>query len=398
MSEADKYRDRPTEEIMGERKELEQLRYQSLRDQTASWYWSRDEYAFIVNEHWQTLTGYDPKEWFPQNLSRSVPIEHLLDNLIDKWINAVFEEDRAEVKEAVEKFLLFNHSDQALEKAYRIICGDGTRKAILTTARSIWRNGRLMHLFVQSRDISNISKPLDQAIAISKNADAIASNQTHLDSLEANAETLKRLALIIAALIPILSSLVIAFNGLLQDTAKAIKTTLSLWNKPPSVIEAPLDDETFRLGSLDQQSMDAIAEIMKQKTPIADRLKLSVYEPGPAPSRYRLLILAQQGAVDSNYYYSVPRATGGSSRESMRTQQHMSNQPAEITEARSGNAFYQFSTPLQIERRDGTLQTFFVSAEGQNVDEDQASEMQAATRELAANIKPILENALGYGY
>lgn len=390
---------------MEEQQELERLRYQSMVDKSACWYWNRETYRFEVNEHWRSLTGYEPKDWFPQNLSRGVPIESLLDNLIDQWVHIVAEEDRQSVKIAFTRFLLFDSSDNYFEKAHRITCADGTRKCVLTTARSVWKTdgniALLMHLVVQSKDISadisTLSKPMEQAVAITQNkvelaeqGKAIAGSQEHIEAIERKAKNLETVLKAVLAVIPLFSALAIALGGAFQEFTKAVKIDWSLWRNPPEVLSAPVEnDGEFGLNTINDQTIDQIADLMKRATPLGDRVKLSAYNPGRAPTQYRLLLAAQQGDSELSQYYSSPIYISSSTFTSNRARDHIASRPVVFTE---GDLF-QYTVPFRVVRRSGREQTFFVGIDARNVDEDQSAEIQATTRKLAANIKSVLEES-----
>jgi hypothetical protein len=400
---ADYYRDRPSEEILEDQSMLERLRMESMIAHHANWEWDRESYKFKVSPEWHALTGYDPKEWFPENLSRAVPIEGLLDNLISRWMCMVVDKDRAELKQAAEKFLLYNSVDNYFKAGYRIICADGTQKAVKTEARSMWREGFLMRLVVKTEDIGALIKPVDQAIAINENKAAIAqqaeeidSSQGHIKEIEKKADRTNARLKALTLIAPALLTLLITFSDAIASLSSSVKNTWSLRSNPPRVLESPrINSADFGLEALDEESLAKIQDLMAEKTPLGDRIKLGAYDTGIAPERYQILIVAQQdnSPDKSPWYQSAPQVTSATPFESARTRNHMANQP----DVYSDGTNYQHSTPLKVTRANGMTQTFFVAIDATDVDEKESAIIGAATRELAGKIKKILQDSFVSG-
>jgi PAS domain-containing protein len=404
--DADYYRDRPSEEILNDQATLERLRMEAMIHHYANWEWDRESYTFKVSPEWQDLTGYAPRDWFPQNLKRSVPIEQLLDNLIDRWMCMVAEVDRATLKHAAEQFLLYNNADNYFKAGYRLICADGTIKNVKTEARSMWREvdgvAYLMRLIVKTEDIGDLIKPVDQAIAINENREAIVqqateidSSQSHIAAIEKQAKELQAKLNSILGLLPLVLAFVVGFSDAIAQSFESVRHTWSLISSPPKILENPrIKSPDVGLAAVDEKSLEKIEALLKGKTPLGDRVKLGAYDPGIAPERYQILIVAQQdGSPDQGYYRSAPQSTSGTPFESARAQNHMANQPAAYADGKN----YQYSTPFQVVRGNGITQTFYVAIDATDVDDREGAKIQAATRELSGNIKAILQESLSKG-
>lgn len=403
--DADYYRDRPSEEILEDQSLLERLRMESTLGHHARWEWDRDRYEFIVSKEWQELTGYDPKDWFPQDLSRAVLIEQLLENLIDNWMHMVVEEDRSNLKRAAEKFLLFNNTDNYFIAGYRIICADNTIKNVSTEARSMWRKiggvSYLMRLVVKTQDIGKLVRPIDQAIAITRNKAEIDhqgkeldDSQAHIKEIEKQAAETKAKLNAAIGMLPLIGAFLIGGNELLAKGFKSVKTEWSLRSNPPEILKSPLlENSDPDIAAIDRDAVLAIQDLLASKTPVGDRIKLGSYDTGPTPSRYQIWRVAQQMSTPDSDAGTAPRSTSSSRFESLRTQSHLADQPSTYSESN----YYQYSVPLKIFLADGHEKVFFVAIDATDVDDKEEAEIKATARELAGKIKEIIQESLAPG-
>lgn len=399
---ADYYRNRPSEEILEEQRQLDRLRTETFTEDLPRWQWSRHKYKFEVSKKWEELTGYKAEDAFPQNLSPKVPVEGLLDNFIDMWLEMATPDCRKYLDKKLTKFIRANHSSAVTNFQYILTCADGTEKAVATKAQSIWKDGFLMELFVQTMDMSPYYESTSQAVEIYRNKknlkslEAKAKGQT--EDIQSLADRTKKLAenlTAMKAILPLFTALVIWFGEEIPELVAAIVQTAGLIANPPAMVQSnDLENDVYSFQQLPEDVKEKVEAVLVKGSPLGLQVKFAAYAPGKTPATYRVLRIAQQDATYSGTRNRPPVSTSNSSFENTRTGEHVSgNRPYEYTNGSS----YQYSVPFTLINHQGRQQTFYVAINANSPDEKRAQEIQAYLREAAEAIREILREAYNTG-
>lgn len=382
IENADYYRERPSGEIRKEQAELLALREDSYKKGEAWWEWDGYSYSFQVSSAWEKLTGYKATELFPSNLSRNIEIENLLDNYIRKWLKFVAPEDREAARDKAEAFLLENSTDNYFDHNYQFKFKDGEYRHILTTARSVWEDGRLMHLFVQTR-VLNID-PSAIAAKSELNTEAIA-------RIDAAAKQGKSIIDRIKSAIPIALAAMLAFGEAGGWTfIKEMKNNILFIFAPADVEQSNnLTGTSFDLDFLDDESLFHIKQAIQKNGVGLTRMSLGVYEPGIAPENYKIIMgFAGDRMEPLDWTAKSINGEGNGDRSedifiSSRSEAHLNRQ----SYAPVGGPY---SVPILIQPNVRRWQIFFVQGLSPSEDGSDRAQVEAA----AADIQPIIEEAI----
>lgn len=382
----DKYRERSTAEIAEEQKLLEKLRQKTMADGRASWEWDGQSHQFIVSDKWQRLTGYSKDEIFPV-LSPEMPIEGLLDNLVEKWLGYVFPAQKEDTREKLDNFLILNNSDNYLELEYLFKSASGEYIPLLTVAQSVWKGGKLMALFAQTHRLTNnahVEKYLKQghaAVAIATQEDATKVQDEKLKVLKDKIEGLKSFLLLI---LPVVAGIIVALNELLPPIAKGIQTSISLFWNPPLVEQAQTSaSDGYLLGDLSEETIEKLKNEMRTATPDLGVVQFGAYEKSPVPAKYKILIQSDQEGIGLPYY-QPEKSTTADEPTTGRTERHIAE------EAYNNRQTREYSTPVKILTKGGSQVGFVLIT----YDRDNMFETIEKTDKLASRIREIISSDL----
>lgn len=253
----------------------------------AWWSYEAQDHAFTVSPAWEQLTGYDASDYFPE-LNSAIPVEQLLDNFVDRWVELVADSDKAKAKRAAERFLLEGLGDSVFKLDYLLKCADGTEKLVLSQGVSKWDGGRLQSIFVTVQDIDHLRDRNGAAAAIAETQQQVNKAQAALDSLKANLGTISTIsALGLAALV--------SFNNFLEGAIKELRRTWSMIGVDITTSEIDAD-----LFELDPKVRDAAErKIILAAPPGISVIKVVAYSVGQFPSEF-------QPIVEVNYDQAAP--------------------------------------------------------------------------------------------
>ena len=378
--DADQYRERPTEEITREQKELERLRRQVILRGGAWWEFRQDAYVFGVSEEWTELTGYVAEDIFPLDLDPVTnPVEPKLDNLIDKFCAMVDAPDRAQFKVYASDFLLWTQKSKVFDSGFRLVAKDKKPIAVWAVAHSVWEGGRLQSLFCQIRSLEGLMQPLPSAVAIARNTDDLQITSGSLKNILGHLSKLKiwlPLAVVGAA----------GFNDALALGIKEVTRFIEIISMPIRSAKTPrtLGEDTLP-EKVTAETLAEAREAMKDYARLGV-VTLSVYDRGQFPAKFRPIIQATSRQDVLFGGDASPISTSVSAQIANMTDTHMIPKDYELLTPES----YIFSIPIQVTRLDGTIQTFFIEVESMSKDDGRRNEIRSEVSELSAIIKEIL--------
>lgn len=387
--DASKYRERSTGEIAKEQQQLERLRQQTFVNGRASWEWDSSSHSFIVSDKWEELTGYKKDEIFP-TLSPNVPIEGLLDNIVDGWLKYIHPDDKDEVKAKSDSFLLLDNTSRYIELEFLFKSKSDGYIPLISFAQSVWESGKLTGLFVQiyrPTKSAHVEKYLHEgraATAITINEDSIESQGKAISTIKSKVEEMKKL---ISVLAPVMIGLIYAINEFLPTAIKEIQRSISLFWNPPVVEQVQfIDADGYLLGSLSPEAVEDIktALVKSFRAATIGSVQLAAYYPSEFPSRYKLLIQVDQTGQTLKYY-QPEKSTIEDIPTTARTESHVAESAYDNRESD------EYSTPFRIVRKDGREQILFVAVKY----ETSSKSLAIATADnLAESLKKILEAEL----
>ena len=388
---AQHYRERNSGEILEEQRELQRLKRITLLENGAWWEWNAETHSFNVSGEWERLTGYRADQVFPMNINPSVGIESMLERLCAKWLSFVAESDKPEAKEKIENFLLFNNDDNSFEHGYRLRLSDGSYRLVLTTARSVWEDGRLIELFAQTRDIEKWYGSNGSVVAIAKNAEAVKHTQIQLTELIEKT----------SGVIPYLKTQAPGFIAFCLSMFALIATNIipfrrelykirQNWQTPLTIDESMTRTaESLFFEKLDDSTVQQVGVLLSEYSFYGESIRLAAYDNMSKPNQVQYLLQASKDPRDSASQFS--QHVSSSPSISRRAQDHQSGQP-NLTD---DGLISKYSVAFTVVTDDLSTQLFFVEIMngGATVSAKDKIAIEAACKELAARMKKLLDES-----
>jgi hypothetical protein len=386
-NDANQYRERNSGEILAEQQELERLKRITLIEGGAWWEWDGDSHSFRVSKRWEEMTGYDADQVFPTNLSPNVAIESMLDMLCDRWLSFVADVDKPLAKKHIQDFLLFNNASNSFEHGYHLRLADGSYRLVLTTARSVWRDGRLVNLFAQTRDIEKWTSPPPSSTTVNeivKNTPAVKQVQRQIKCLIEQSSglvpLLKFIAPLVLSTIAVISANIIPFRRELYNLRQN-------WRAPLIIDEAKTrTSSALHFEQLPTETAQQVAALLSEYGFYGESIRLAVYDDLMNPSQMQYLVQASKDPNDSASQF--PQSVSASIALSIRAEGHGGGQPNLIDDGIVSKYSVAFTVP------DGGTKGRLFFVEIMNVGsvenpKDKAA-IEAAAKELAARMKTLL--------
>ena len=387
---ADWLRDRDSGELLDEQKQLEQLKRITLLEQRAWWEWDAEACRFNVSGEWEKLTGYKADEVFPSDINPNVGIESMLGRLCDRWLSFVSEEDKPRAKEQIENFILFNNSDNSFEHGYHFRMANGSYRLLLTTARSVWRDGRLINLFAQTRDIEQWTLPGASATAIVKNSEAVKRTENQISEIIKQTSGMAPfIKTVVPGLIGIALSTITAISANIIPIRRELYKLTQNWHAPLTVEEAMSNTaESLFFEKLDDETIALAASLLTEYGFYGESIRLAAYDDPTVPKQIQYLLQASKEPVYSAS--QLPKSISSSTDISRRAEDHVSGQTNWIEDGVTSRFSVAFSvTTDSLEQQLFVIEIF----NSETVPEAKKSAIESATKELTANMKSLLDNA-----
>lgn len=391
---AKQYRERPTEEILQDQKLLERLKHRSTSAKAPRWEWIASEQRFVVSPEWVELTGYSKEQAFGSGDDEgklAVPIEGLLDNLIEKFTNTIVDSDKARVKSALENFVTLSNRSGSIELAFCIRKPDNSIKAVNMTAYTLWQNGRLRNIYCTATDLGN--KEILSAINLQRIhslESAEASNRSAIQQIQRiqseaialNAKIkkyLKRGGFTIVTVLSVAAGFSESIEGVVDHAFKVA----NLWRSSAAIKVSDAAYEELPLGAEPK-----IEELLRLNSIAKARISLYAYEPGDVPKIIHPLIHIDRGAEEESReeIYLNKVLVDANKTIKARTDAHVVGSPF-IT---AQNGIYEISYPIAIYKREKVVQRFFIVITATNPSEEEKNNMDETARILAARAKDII--------
>jgi len=354
QSFADQYREKDSGEIESDQRQL--ARYKAEHLQTAWWEWSAGSHQFCVSEEWENTTGYKAGDVFPVKLSRSMPIEPMLDDLIRAWTSYAHPDDAQTVEQALNQFLRYNATDNKLDIAYRFRRPEGKYIFIRTKGQSKWKGDRLQSVFCYTSDLTGVMGQIEAATALKK-------QDKRIKAAESSVAKLEKVSKFLTAAFPIVSAVLVAVNTEIPGWIEQGKRFISLVSNP-ALTDSSAEglDENAVFSQLSESDVSQVKLLIEAFAPYAESVQLASYSPlylvSPYPAKYKVLISAAQDPQNLPIETDEPISILESSFITNRTKAHTSGQAfsgSPTGDVSKQNYSVGFSVPVR-----GVYQLFYV--------------------------------------
>lgn len=343
MSRADEYRNRDTGEIVGEQKELERLRRQSIFYRHPYWEWSKENGEYLSAQRWIDLLGQLKDPVFPEwEAGQEIEHEDLVD-FIDRWVDNVAEQDKVEAGDRAREFLLGKPVNKTFDHSYCFVHENGSLVPVQTKAQSMWKDKKLVALFSETRSLGQIRGR--EAEAISNNKDAIKAQSAVLEKLSSALSAAKTWW-------PLLLAGTVLFNDGLALLIEQAQRTYRLVVQPIQTARLQVRNNLLP----EWVTQEDISKAQQTVRPFGQwgEVTLWIYDPGEYPTRYAPLVKASPEEIIRFGEGTSAYDTGADKQVQEMTRNHISGQAFELP------SVYLYSLPFTVEREDGRPQTFFV--------------------------------------
>lgn len=396
-------------------KEQARSRLISLATNISTIDWELKEGSLEISDNWLNMTGYSLGD-LPTKLSKGIPLEQILPQLIDAWGEYIHPDDRQRAKQELMNYLVLR-KDPVYDNIYRFLCKDGKYIDLWSRGSGEWDSeGRLVRFITCHTDIAELkeesrqlneqksaiqSKLLQTETELKQIREQQDSAIARLDKMAGFVDRSKVLIGGVAGLVTVVASIVSSFGG---AAVGSISWTVTRILSPPKV-------EVLSQGAVTTPEwkpiIDALAsrqvkDELSNAIRYGDRVVVGIYVPVPKDSDQ----VAGYGIIAAQAYRqgvdSIPmklwKIDDSTLRERAKT--HFSNGSFEVNSTTNTTADYvlyqansQISHPGKV-KFNGKSVTFYVGLECIKSECENRTEIIKVTREIRNTVAMAISKQL----